>query len=217
MVIHYLGEGNSLLNQFVAELRDVDIQKDAMRFRKNIERIGEILSYELSKTLEYGPKTIITPLGTKEMTLPQNELVLCSILRAGFPLHQGMLNYFDKAENGFISAFRHHPNDADDFEVLVEYFATPSLKDKTLVLIDPMLATGRTLENVLKALKDYGTPKQIHLVSVIGSKEGIAHVEKVFPKNTHLWISAIDEALNSRGYILPGLGDAGDLSYGSKL
>lgn len=217
MVIHHLGKENSLLNQFVAELRDVDIQKDSMRFRKNIERIGEILSYELSKTLDYQPKKITTPLGTKEMDLPHNDLVLCSILRAGFPLHQGMLNYFDRAENGFISAYRHHPNGGDQFEVIVKYFATPSLKDKALVLIDPMLATGRTLENVLLALKDYGIPKQIHIVSVIGSKDGIAHVEKVFPENTHLWISAIDGALNSRGYILPGLGDAGDLSYGTKL
>ncbi|WP_026809590.1 uracil phosphoribosyltransferase [Arenibacter latericius] len=217
MTIHNLGEGNSLLNQFVAELRDVDIQKDAMRFRRNIERIGEILSYELSKTLDYQQKTITTPLGTKEMSIPNNDLVLCSILRAGFPLHQGILNYFDMAENGFISAFRHHPNDGDEFEVVVEYFATPSLKDKTLILIDPMLATGRTMENVLKCLEKYGIPKQIHLVSVIGSKEGIAHVEEVFPDNTHLWISAVDDALNGRGYILPGLGDAGDLCYGSKL
>ncbi len=217
MIIHRLGEGNSLINKFVAELRDVAIQKDAMRFRRNIERIGEILSYELSKTLDYQQELIATPLGSKEMNLPNNDLVLCSILRAGFPLHQGMLNYFDQAENGFISAYRHHPNDGDAFEVRVEYFATPSLTDKTLVLVDPMLATGRTLENVLMSLKEYGTPKQIHLVSVIGSEEGIAHVEEVFPKNTHLWIAAVDEALNSRGYIVPGLGDAGDLSYGSKL
>jgi len=144
-------------------------------------------------------------------------LVLCSVLRAGLPLHHGILSYFDGAENAFISAYRHHPNNDDAFEVIVKYFAAPSLDDKILVLTDPMLATGKTLENVLDALKSHGTPKQIHIISVIGSKSGVAKVEKVFPKDTQLWIAAVDEHLTSKGYIIPGLGDAGDLSYGVKL
>ncbi len=217
MIIHHLGEGKSLLNQFIAEIRDVEIQKDAMRFRRNIERIGEILSYELSKQLNYSAKVVETPYGTKKMSLPIDKLVLCSVLRAGLPLHQGMLNYFDGAENAFISAYRHHRGDEDAFEVIINYFAAPSLAGKTLVLTDPMLATGKTLENVLKALKGHGKPKQIHILSVIGASKGIEHIKTIFPENTHLWIAAIDEELNKRGYILPGIGDAGDLAFGEKL
>ena len=217
MIIHNFGAENSLLNQFVAELRDVNIQKDSMRFRRNIERIGEILSYELSKTLNYKVNTVQTPFGHKAMSLPLNNLVLCSVLRAGLPLHRGLLNYFDKAENAFISAYRHHPNGGDEFDVIVKYFAAPALGGKTLILTDPMLATGKTLENVLNALKSHGQPKQIHIISVIGSKAGIAYVKSVFPENAHLWIAAIDDELTAKGYIIPGLGDAGDLSYGTKL
>ena len=217
MIIHNLGEQNSVLNQFICEIRDVNIQNDAMRFRRNIERIGEILSYELSKTLSYKDKTVKTPLGTKAMTLPLNDLVLCSVLRAGIPLHQGLLNYFDAAENAFISAYRHHPNNSDEFEVIVKYLASPSLENKTLVLTDPMLATGKTLENTFNALKNHGTPKQVHIISVIGSKDGVDYIKSIFPENTHLWIAAIDEKLSSKGYIIPGLGDAGDLSFGTKL
>lgn len=217
MIIHNLGTENSVLNQFICEIRDINIQSDAMRFRKNIERIGEILSYELSKTLTYKDKTVKTPLGTKTIALSQNDLVLCSVLRAGIPLHQGLLNYFDKAENAFISAYRHHPNNSDEFEVIVKYLASPSLTNKTLVLTDPMLATGKTLENTFNALKSHGIPKQIHIISVIGSKDGVDYIEDIFPKNTHLWIAAIDEKLSSKGYIIPGLGDAGDLSFGAKL
>jgi len=217
MPVHHLGEQNSLLHQFIAEIRDVEIQKDAMRFRRNIERIGEILSYELSKSLKYSNKSIKTPFGSTEIPLAQDRLVLCSVLRAGLPLHQGMLNYFDKAENAFISAYRHHRDDEDAFEVIVKYFAAPLLGGKTLVLSDPMLATGKTLENVLNALKEHGVPKQIHIVSVIGSTDGIEHIKKVFPKSTQLWIAAIDQKLTSKGYIIPGLGDAGDLAFGVKL
>lgn len=217
MNIHNFSEKNSILNRFIAEIRDIDIQKDSMRFRRNIERIGEILSYEMSRSLTYSSKTVTTPLGSKEMSLPMDNLVLCSVLRAGLPLHQGMLNYFDDVENAFISAFRYHRGNADAFEVLVNYLAAPSLEDKILILTDPMLATGKTLENVLKALKDHGKPKQIHIISVIGSQEGIEHVRQVFPENTHLWIAAIDLELNARGYILPGMGDAGDLAFGGKL
>ncbi|SIS48427.1 uracil phosphoribosyltransferase [Zobellia uliginosa] len=217
MTIHNLGENNSLMNKFIAEIRDVAIQKDAMRFRRNIERIGEVLGYEMSKSFRYESSQVHTPLGSKEMDLPTDKVVLCSILRAGLPLHQGLLNYFDGAENAFISAYRHHRGDEDAFEVVVNYFAAPSLEAKILVLTDPMLATGKTLENVLKVLKNQGTPAQIHIVSVIGAQEGVAHVQKVFPENTHLWISAIDPELNARGYIIPGIGDAGDLAYGEKL
>ncbi|WP_445386050.1 uracil phosphoribosyltransferase [Robiginitalea sp. IMCC44478] len=217
MQIHHIGKQQSVLNQFIYELRDVGIQKDSMRFRRNIERIGEILSYELSKTLHYSIREVKTPFGTKAMAVPDNPLVLCSVLRAGLPLHQGMLNYFDGAENAFISAYRRHEEGSDDFEVIVKYFAAPALDGKTLVLTDPMLATGKTLENVLKALSAHGEPAQIHIISVIGSQAGVERVSRVFPEQTQLWIAAIDEILDARGYIIPGLGDAGDLAYGLKL
>ncbi|NNJ89439.1 MAG: uracil phosphoribosyltransferase [Eudoraea sp.] len=217
MIVHHFEDQNSLLNQFMAEIRDEEIQKDRMRFRRNIQRIGEILSYELSKSLEYKTKKVETPFGTKDVGIPADQFVLCSVLRAGLPLHQGLLNYFDHAENAFISAYRHHPDGGDAFEVIVRYFAAPDLNNKILILTDPMLATGKTLENVLKALKDHGKPKQIHIISVIGSKAGVQHVSTVFPEITHLWIAAIDDELTSKGYIIPGLGDAGDLAYGIKL
>lgn len=217
MRIHHLLSENSVANTFISELRNVEVQKDQMRFRRNIERVGEILSYELSKKLSYQPQTITTPLGESSLQTIKNELVICSILRAGLPLHQGLLNYFDKAENSFISAYRHHPNNDDEFEIKVEYLASPSLKDKTLILADPMLATGRSFVNVFKALKDVGQPKEIHLVAVIGAEEGIQLLEKEFPEHTHLWIATIDPHLNDKGYIVPGLGDAGDLCYGSKM
>ncbi|TJY35776.1 uracil phosphoribosyltransferase [Pontimicrobium aquaticum] len=217
MILHDFSKENSILNQFIAELRDVNIQKDTMRFRKNIERIGEVLGYELSKTLNYKDKKVKTPFGHKTVLMPQNNLVLCSVLRAGLPLHQGLLNYYDKAENAFISAYRYHRDNQDAFKVIVKYLAAPSLTNKTLVLTDPMLATGKTLENVYSALKKHGIPKQIHIVSVIGSKIGVEYVKKIFSEDTHLWIATIDDTLSSKGYIIPGLGDAGDLSFGLKL
>lgn len=217
MILHNLDTQNSVLKQFIAEIRDVTIQKDQMRFRRNIERIGEILGYELSRTLNYSIKKIQTPLGTKSTLLPKEQLVLCAILRAGLPLHQGLLNYFDSAENAFISAYRHHPDTSDNFEVIVKYLAAPSLDNKVLILADPMLATGKTLENTYNAMKSHGIPSQIHIVSAIGSKDGVDYIKDIFPESTHLWIGAIDNDLNSKGYILPGLGDAGDLSYGIKL
>lgn len=217
MIIHDFSKENSLINQYIREVRDVSIQKDRMRFRRNIERIGEILSYEMSKTLEYNLELVKTPLGEKYINVHNSEIVLCSILRAGIPLHQGVLNYFDGVENAFISAYRYHPNGGDDFEVNVKYLASPSIEGKTLIIADPMLATGRTLENVLKALESRGTPKYIHIISIIGAKPGIDLADIIFPENTHLWIAAVDEALNERGYIVPGLGDAGDLCYGPRL
>ena len=217
MYIHNLSETNSVLNNFLAEIRHVATQNDAMRFRRNIERIGEILSYEMSKSFSFETQKIETPLGFSDIPMTSNNIVICSILRAGLPLHNGVLNYFDKAENAFISAYRHHKEGGDDFEIVVEYVACPDLQDKTLILVDPMLATGQSLVLTFEALRSYGTPKEIHLVSVIGAKAGVDFVKEKFSGNTHLWIAAVDKDLNSKGYIVPGLGDAGDLAYGSKL
>ena len=216
MTIRILDSKNSILNKFIAEIRDETIQKDTMRFRRNIERIGEIIAYELSQELNYNSEAVKTPLGTKIIPLPQTDIVLCSILRAGLPLHTGLLNYFDNAENAFISAYRKHTSETD-FEIVVEYFASPSLENKTLILADPMLASGNSLVSVYDGLKKNGTPKEIHVACVIGSKEGIEFIEKHFPENTTLWIATVDDTLNEKGYIVPGLGDAGDLCYGGKL
>lgn len=217
MKVHHLAKEKSILNKFLLELRSVSIQKDAMRFRRNIERIGEVLGYELSKNLVFEPKEVTTPLGVKPTEIPANDVVLCSILRAGLPLHNGLLNYFDDAENAFISAYRHHPNNDEEFEIVVEYFASPSIDGKTLLLVDPMLATGRSLVAVYESIKKYGTPKKIQIVSVIGSTEGVEYIADFFPENTDLWIADIDETLNDKGYIVPGLGDAGDLAFGAKI
>lgn len=217
MIIHHIGENNSILNKFIAEIRDASIQKDSLRFRRNIERIGEVLGYELSKFVRYNNKSIITPLGIKNIPLPVNKIVICSILRAGLPLHQGLLNYFDDSENAFISAYRHHPNQDNNFEIKVEYFAAPSLKGKTLLLADPMLATGQSLVAVYEAIKKQRDIDDIHIVAIIASTEGIDFIKSHFPEHTHLWIAAIDDELDSKGYIVPGLGDAGDLAFGSKL
>lgn len=217
MHIHNISQQNSVLNTFISELRNLEIQKDRMRFRRNIERIGEILGYEMSKVLNYDKSKIKTPLGTCEINLITNDIVLCSILRAGVPLHNGLLNYFDTAENAFISAYRHHKHNPESFEIIVEYLACPNLANKTLVLADPMLATGQSIIATYKALEPFGIPKEIHLVSVIGANEGVDYLQKHFDDNTHLWIATIDERLNDHGYIVPGLGDAGDLAFGEKL
>jgi uracil phosphoribosyltransferase len=217
MHIHNLSQEDSILNSFISEIRDVNIQTDRMRFRRNIERIGEILCYEMSKTLDFAPKTITTPLGTSETKFVNEDIVLCSILRAGVPLHNGLLNYFDKAENAFISAYRHHKENPETFEIIVEYLACPSLEGKTLILADPMLATGQSMVATFEALKPFGTPKNIHLVSVIGAQDGVDFINNHFGKDTHLWIAAIDKTLSNKGYIVPGLGDAGDLAFGKKL
>jgi uracil phosphoribosyltransferase len=216
MIIHELDKTNSILNHFISEIRDLGVQKDSMRFRRNIERIGEILSYEVSRELHFKDQTIKTPLGEKKIPLISDQLVLCSVLRAGLPLHQGILNYFDQIENAFISAYRRHSS-PEEFDIKVEYLASPSLDGKILILADPMLATGSSLAAVHQALKKMGDIKQIHLVSVIAAAQGIDFVSKHFPENTHLWVAAVDQNLNSKGYIVPGLGDAGDLAFGSKL
>jgi uracil phosphoribosyltransferase len=216
MQITILDSKSSVLNKFIAEIRDANIQKDAMRFRRNIERIGEITAFELSKTLKFKSEDVVTPLGNKKVDIPQKNIVVCSILRAGLPLHQGILNYFDDAENAFISAYRKHTTE-HEFEIKVEYFASPNLTDKVLLLADPMLATGRSLVSVYEGLKQNGTPKEIHICCVIASKEGIVYIKNHFPENTKLWVATVDDTLNENGYIVPGLGDAGDLAFGKKL
>lgn len=217
MHIHNLSAENSILNTFISELRSVDIQKDSMRFRRNIERIGEIIAYEMSKSLDFKKDLITTPLAQCEMQLLENDIVLCSILRAGVPLHNGLLNYFDNAENAFISAYRQHQKHPDSFEIIVEYLACPSLENKTLILADPMLATGQSLVATFEALKPFGTPREVHLACVIGAQEGLDYVSKHLPEDTHLWIATVDPSLNEKGYIVPGFGDAGDLAFGVKL
>jgi len=217
MHIHYISDQNSILNHFLAQIRDVNIQKDSMRFRKNIERIGEIMAYELSKTLDYKNIDVQTPLGIKQTTTIAEPVVLCSILRAGLALHQGFMNFFDDAENGFVSAYRNHYNNDDQFDILVEYQAAPSFEGKNLILIDPMLATGQSIVAVLQKLHLEHKPKEIHVAVVIAAPEGIDYLEKNLPSTCHLWVAALDEKLNDKNYIVPGLGDAGDLAYGSKL
>jgi uracil phosphoribosyltransferase len=217
MQIHHLSENNSVLNHFLGQIRDVNIHNDSLRFRKNMERIGEIMAYELSKTLDYKAIDVQTPLGIKHTTTVAEPVVLCSILRAGLALHTGFMNFFDDAENGFVSAYRHHYDNDDKFEILVEYQAAPSFEGKNLILIDPMLATGQSIVAVLHKLHLEQKPKEIHIAVVIAAPEGIAYLEENLPKNCHLWVAALDEKLNEKNYIIPGLGDAGDLAYGSKL
>ena len=211
-----LSKNNSLLNHWVAELRDVHVQNDRMRFRRNIERIGEVAAYELSKTLKFKPVEVTTPLGIAPTQLLTEQPVLATILRAGLPLHQGMLNYFDKADNAFISAYRkHHPDGS--FEISLEYLSCPNLNGRVLILCDPMLATGASLVETIQAIQKTYTPAQIHIVVTIASQKGIEHVEKELGADTPIWCAAIDPILNDKSYIVPGLGDAGDLAFGAKM
>lgn len=211
-----LSKHNSLLNHWVAELRDVAIQNDRMRFRRNIERIGEVAAYELSKTLHFKTVDVTTPLGTATTSLLEAQPVLATILRAGLPLHQGMLNYFDKADNAFISAYRkHHPDGS--FEISLEYLSCPDLNNRVLILCDPMLATGASLVETIQAIQKKYTPSQIHIVVTIASQKGIEHVEKELGADIPIWCAAIDPILNDKSYIVPGLGDAGDLAFGTKM
>ncbi|MGL5112874.1 MAG: uracil phosphoribosyltransferase [Flavobacterium sp.] len=217
MQIHNLSESNSVMNHFLAEIRHIDVQKDSMRFRRNIERIGEIMGYEISKILPYESVDIPTPLGTKATTKIKDPIVVCSILRAGLTLHNGFLNCFDGAENGFISAYRHHPNQDEYFEILVEYQAIAEVDQKNVLLVDPMLATGQSIVAVYKKILEQKNPTSVHIAVVIAAPEGIAYLEQHLPNTCHLWIGAVDEKLNEKSYIVPGLGDAGDLAYGVKL
>lgn len=215
MQIHLFNQFNSILKQFVSELRDINIQKDRMRFRKNIERIGQIMAYEVSKELEWKDKDVTTPLGVHRSQVLMEQPVLATILRAGIPMHYGFLEYFDHADCSFISAYRKH-NEDHGFEIVVEYLACPDINNRTLILIDPMLATGQSVELTYQALLRRGTPKKLHIVSLIGSKEGVNYIKEKLPDAT-LWLAELDETLNESGYIVPGLGDAGDLSFGEKL
>ncbi len=217
MTVHYLSEYNSILNHFLAQLRDVGVQADRMRFRKNLYRIGEVMAYEISRQLQYAPVCVTTPLGTKETALIKDEVVVCSILRAGLALHEGFLSFFDGAENGFVSAYRHHPTNDEYFEIVTQYMAVPSLNDKVVILADPMLATGFSAEAVYKKLAGQFTPAQVHIAVVIAAPEGVAYLEENLPDNVHLWVASLDSHLNEKKYIVPGLGDAGDLAYGVKL
>ncbi len=215
-MVHDLSKSNSLLNHFVAELRDINIQKDSMRFRRNLERIGEVAALELSKTLNYMEGEVHTPLGIAPTRLLKEQPVLATILRAGLPLHAGVQNYFDKAENAFISAYRKHHKDGT-FDVQVEYLACPVLDGKVLIIADPMVATGSSLVLTYKALLKRGHPSQVHVICAIASVDGISYLKKHLPETTHIWCGAIDEELTAQSYIVPGLGDAGDLAFGEKI
>lgn len=216
MKIINFAEHNSLISQYMTEMRDVNIQKDMLRFRRNLERVGEIMAYEISKTLDYRTIETLTPLDVAKTSVIDSQVVLATIFRAGVPFHQGFLNYFDNAQNAFVSAYRKY-KEKENFDVCIEYLASPRLDGKTLVLADPMLATGASMELSYRALLTKGNPAQIHVASVIASRQAVDYICEKFPEDrTTVWIGAIDEHINAHSYIVPGLGDAGDLAYGVK-
>jgi len=214
MVVN-LSERHSLLSNWVAELRDTELQRDRMRFRRNLERIGEVAAYEISRTLPAATRDVTTPMGISTCQVLAVQPVLAMILRAGLPLHQGMLNYFDHADNAFISAYRKHHRDGS-FEIELEYISCPSLEDRILIICDPMLATGASLVKTIQMLRAEGEPREVHVVAAIACTVGIDHLRREQPQ-AHIWCGAIDEELTAKGYIVPGLGDAGDLAYGEKM
>ena len=218
MKVYNFSENNSLLNSFVREIRDINIQGDRLRFRRNIERIGEIMAYEISKELTYNQIEITTPLAVTEVSVPAEDIVIGTILRAGLPFHHGMLNYFDGAENAFVSAYRKYRETGhQSFDIHIEYIASPSIEGKTLILADPMLATGSSMELTYRALLTKGTPAHIHIATIIVSRQAIDYCKANFPADkTTIWAAAIDPELNESAYIVPGIGDAGDLAYGQK-
>lgn len=217
MEVINLSDNNSVLNHYIKEIRSVEIQKDPMRFRRNLGRIGEIMAYEISKTMHYVVENVTTPLGTAPINVMSDNIVISTILRAGLPFHQGFLNYFDRAENAFVSAYRKY-KDALKFEIFIEYIASPDLNGKTLIITDPMLATGSSMELAYGALKTKGTPAQVHVASVISSQYAIDYLKKHFQDTEIIvWTAAIDPELDAHSYIIPGLGDAGDLAFGQKL
>ena len=215
-MVHHLSENHSLISNWVAELRDVNVQNDRMRFRRNLERIGEVIAYEMSKKMTHHIKPTTTPLGIHQSKVLAEQPVLATILRAGLPLHQGMLNYFDKADNAFVSAYRKHHDDGS-FEISIEYLSCPDLNNRVVIMSDPMLATGASLVETIKTITKNQTPKEIHIVVAIASRKGIETVEAALGKNIPIWCADIDETLNDHSYIIPGLGDAGDLAYGTKM
>lgn len=214
-MVHNLSNKASIANQFMAELRDVNIQKDRMRFRYNLQRIGEVLAYEISKTLKYEQRQVETPLGTATAALPRQRLVLACILRAGIPLHDGMMRFFDQADHAFVSAYRLHHKDGT-FEINMQYVSCPDLSDSVLIIIDPMLATGASMALTAQELQQYGNPAKIHFATAIACTAGIEYVQRLFPK-ADIWAGVIDEELTAKSFIVPGLGDAGDLAFGEKI
>jgi len=214
-MVHHLAKTNSLINDWVSELRDTSVQQDRMRFRRNMERIGEVAAYEISKQLPYVAKEITTPLGIYMGRELESQPVIATILRAGVPLYQGMLHYFDKADSSFIAAYRKHKDD-DSFEINQEYVTCPNLEGRILIIADPMLATGASLIMALDELHDYGRPKEVHVVVAIACTEGIDAIRHKYP-SFHIWAADIDDELTAKGYIVPGLGDAGDLAFGQKM
>jgi len=215
-MIHELGAGNTIFNQFLSELRDSSVQKDSLRFRLNLQRIGEIFAYEISKEMNYVPVKVSTPLGMLEMNLMNEQPVLATILRAGLPLHQGLLNYFDKADSAFVSAYRKYTKN-ENFTIKLDYISSPNIDGRVLIVSDPMLATGGSLVASIRGLFEKGTPSHTHVVCALASDEGIAKVKRAFTfKNLTLWTGAIDVELTAKAFIVPGLGDAGDLAYGRK-
>ena len=211
-------EQQSIINQYMAELRDKNYQRNRLLFRHNIERVGEMMAYELSKTLEYKSKTVTTPLGTLDIGLPKDDLLIATVLRAGLPFHTGFLRVFDRAENGFVSAYRMYTNrEHTEVGVHTEYMASPSAKGKTLVIVDPMLATGGSMAASIEALLKTGKPKKIHIACVIATPEGIDVIREALPDDATVWCAAIDPGMNEHKYIVPGFGDCGDLCYGEKL
>jgi len=214
--VRNLGLENTIFNQYIAELRSVDVQKDSMRFRRNLERLGEIFAYEISKVMPYKQVEVVTPLGKKQMSVIAEQPILATILRAGLPLHQGMLNIFDHADNAFISAFRKHYEDGS-FDIQIGYMSSPEMDDRILIIGDPMLASGQSMICAYNEILEQGKPKYIHIVSVIASKQGVAYLQEHLPDtDCTIWVGAIDEELTAQSYIVPGLGDAGDLAFGSK-
>lgn len=210
-----LSRENSLINEFMRDLRDETIQKDRLRFRKNIQRVGEIIAYEISKTLEFKPANVTSSLGVKETRLFSEQPVICSVLRAGVPFQLGLLEFFDRSDAAFISAYRKHTSETE-FEIVVQYMATPDLNDRVLILADPMLATGQSLVSTYHALLKNGTPKRLIVAGLIGSDEGLAYLQKELPQ-ADIFLADCDAELNEHAYIVPGLGDAGDLAFGEKL
>lgn len=218
MKVINFSEQNTVINQYLSELRDRKYQQNRLTFRRNVERIGEMIAYELSKTLEYKTKTVTTPLGTIDMQLPKEDLVIATVLRAGLPFHTGFLNVFDQAENAFVSAYRMYTNrEHTEVGVHAEYMASPSVKGKTLVIVDPMLATGGSMAAAIEALCKSGKPKKIHVACVIAAPEGIEVIKEVLPDDSTVWCAAIDPGMNEHKYIVPGFGDCGDLCFGEKL
>ena len=218
MEVIIFSERPSVINQYMAELRDKKYQQNRLLFRNNIQRIGQLMAFELSKTLDYRPKTVTTPLGTLDILLPHDELVIATVLRAGLPFHEGFLQVFDHADNAFVSAYRMYTNrEHTEVGVHTEYMASPSVKNKTLLIVDPMLATGGSMAASIEALQKTGKPRKIHICCVIATPEGIEVVKEALPENATIWCAAIDPGMNVQKYIVPGFGDCGDLCYGEKL